>query len=255
VGPEVKAEEVSNFLTALDSAQELTPLDKIVMKDKFFRQRVTVDPDWNQAPPEQRFAFAKKYGISPGLAQLGEGEFYAAGLLPKPQGDLGETQAIGGTLRDPHFGLLGGGGGTFKEDMGDPTNALTGLASGGIGLTNKLAQRAAAALANKTGMGWLGNNFALRGANQIANTPFIKSATTENPLQTIMDYQFLGANRLPGALWRGGKSLVNTLSRFGGTATPTAAGPLPQASSVFPLGRAPMAPSPAPVPPPDWLAR
>jgi hypothetical protein len=255
VGFEVKAEEVSNFLAELENVQELTPLDKIVMKDKFFRQRVTPDPEWNTLPPEVRFSFAKKYGISPGLAQLGEGEFYAAGLLPKPQGDLGETKAIGGTLRDPRFGVLGGGGGTFMEDMGDPALALTGLASGGIGLTNKLAQRAATALANKTGMGWLGNNFALRAGQHVADTPFIKTAASQNPLQTIMDWQLLGANRLPGAMWRGGKSLVDLLSSRLGTATPTAAGTLPQASSVFPLGRAPVAPTPAPMPPPDWLAR
>jgi hypothetical protein len=254
----VKAEEVSNFLTALDSAQDLTPLDKIVMKDKFFRQRVTVDPDWNQAPPEQRFAFAKKYGISPGLAQLGEGEFYAAGLLPKPQGDLGEVHEPNPFNPSETAGALL-----------DPTNAITGGAANLLGRGATMAGRFAPQAAKTLGV------------TGFAENPLIKGAMQRGLGGTMLDWQTGGLDRLPGAVWRGGKSLADLISRLRTVAPQAAApgsvirpplglpagqpplslppmggtgGPYPAASSPFPMGPSSL-PPPMRIPPSDWLAR
>lgn len=236
-------EEIQAFEADLNGDQTLTPKDRTVLRDKFFAQRIRTSPEWVDAPPDVRFKFAKQFGVSPGLAQQFEGEFYVrggkpvtgefgegpfeSGIMPMPQGDLGETQAIGGTFGKPSGfmglgALMGGeGGGTLLENFGDPTNAITG---------------GAAALAGKIPM--IGSMLA-------AKSPLLREAARLGVLRSGLDWQTMGLHRLPGWIGRRGSDV---LSRFrgGGPTAPTGGGTGAQMNFQFPQEMAPMGrPGPA----------
>lgn len=210
MGPSVNIEEIRAFEADIANDKTLSSTDRVMLKDKFFAQKIKVSPEWVEAPPEVRFKFAKQFGISPGLAQEFEGEFYVrggkpaggefgegpfeTGILPMPKGDLGEVR-----MPDPFQGEIAG-------TILDPSNAVAGGVAG-------LAAKAP----------FIGQILAAR-------NPLIREAAKRGIMGSAIDWQLMGLHRLPGFLGRQG---ANIMQRLRG-------GNMPQAGQMefqFPQGQ------------------
>lgn len=209
-------EEIQAFESDLTRDTTLTPVDRTTLRDKFFQQKIKTSPEWFEAPPDVRFKFAKQFGVSPGLAQQFEGEFYVrggkpvtgefgegpfeTGALPMPRGDIGEAA-------EPNMFL-------------DPTTAMSG---------------GAAALLAKA---------PIIGAILAARNPLIREAGRRGVAGSALDWQTIGLNRLPGFI---GRKAGDIMQRFGGRGQMPQGQmgrPGPASGAPPPIPESPMAPPP-----------
>jgi hypothetical protein len=229
-------EQIANFEADMAADTTLSPVDRTQLKDKFFAQKIRSAPEWHDAPPDLRFKVAKKFGISPGLAQAFEGEFFVrggkpvtgefgegtfeTGALPMPKGDIGQT------VPTEEAGIL--------PAMLDPTIGLTGGVAG---------------LAAKAPM--IGSMLAAR-------NPLFRAAARQGVLGSALDWQTMGLHRLPGFI---GRKAGDVMQRFGGQAPtgqmgrsgPASGAPPPMfsGSASAPTPKGPMKALPARTPPPQ----